>query len=79
MAYCGLYCIYQQMVLAKKNQEAHAEIKEELEDANELVKQQALTTDVWQGRFDEVAELALKAAGIDPGTINENRPTSTGR
>ena len=67
-------------VLAKKNQEALKEAKQELEDANELVKQQTLTTDIWQGRFDEVAELALKA-GIDSETISEirYRRTSTGR
>ena len=70
-------------VLAKKNQKALKEAKQELEDANELVKQQTLRTDIWQGRFDEVAELALMAlkAGIDSETINEirYRPTSTGR
>ena len=59
-------------VLPKMRQKALDEIKHELEEANELVKQQTLTTDIWQGRFDEVAQLALKA-GIDPETINEIR------
>jgi hypothetical protein len=36
----------------------------QLEDANELTGQQTLATDIWQGRFDEVFELA-RAAGVD--------------
>lgn len=66
--------------LAEMDQKKDDQTKQELEDANELVKQQTLMTDIWQGRFDEVAQLALKA-GVDSETINGIRyhPTSTGR
>mmetsp|Transcript_19107 Transcript_19107/g.38473 ORF Transcript_19107/g.38473 Transcript_19107/m.38473 type:complete len:189 (+) Transcript_19107:808-1374(+) len=56
------------------------DVQEDLEDSNELVTQQTLTTDIWQGRFDELFELA-RAAGIDGNLLSEirNRPLSSGR
>jgi hypothetical protein len=51
-----------------------------LKDANEVVAQQTLRTDVClQGRFDEVFELA-REAGIDGNTLSEiwYRPLSNG-
>ena len=55
-------------------------VQEDLEDSNELVTQQTLTTDIWQGRFDELFELA-RAAGVDGNTLSEirYRPLSSGR
>jgi DNA-binding winged helix-turn-helix (wHTH) protein len=55
------------------------DVQEDLEDANEVVAQQTLTTDIWQGRFDEVFELA-HAAGVDGKTLSEIRfrPLSNG-
>ena len=55
------------------------EVQAELEDANELTSQQTLATDIWQGRFDEVFELA-RAAGVDANRLFEirNRPLSSG-
>ena len=55
------------------------EVQAELEDANELTSQQTLATDIWQGRFDEVFELA-RAAGVDANRLFEirNRPLSNG-
>ena len=62
------------LVAVKKEME---DTKEDLEDANELVQQQTLTVDVWQSRFDELAE----EPGLDAQKINEirNRPLSSGR
>ena len=37
---------------------------EELEDTQETLGQQAVLTDAWQGRFDELALLA-EGAGVD--------------
>ena len=56
------------------------DVQEDLEDSNELVTQQTLTTDIWQGRFDELFELA-RAAGVDGNTLSEirYRPLSSGR
>ena len=56
------------------------DVQEDLEDSTELVTQQALTTDIWQGRFDELFELA-RAAGVDGNTLSEirYRPLSSGR
>jgi hypothetical protein len=56
------------------------DVREDLEDSNELVTQQTLTTDIWQGRFDELFELA-RAAGVDGNTLSEirYRPLSSGR
>jgi hypothetical protein len=53
--------------------------KRHLEEANELTGQQTLATDIWQGRFDEVFELA-RAAGVDANRLFEirNRPLSSG-
>jgi len=54
-------------------------VQEDLEDANEVVTQQTLATDIWQGRFDEIFELA-RAAGVDGKTLSEirHRPLSSG-
>lgn len=52
--------------------DALAEAKEDVEDANELVQQQTLFTDKWQGKFDDLAELA-EEAGVDIQKINEIR------
>ena len=54
-------------------------VQEDLEDANEVVTQQTLATDIWQGRFDEIFELA-RAAGVDGKTLSEirDRPLSSG-
>ena len=64
----------------KEATESLEDTKEDLEDANELVQQQTLTVDIWQGRFDELANIAL-SGGIDVQLINEirNRPLSSGR
>ncbi|KAL7431067.1 hypothetical protein ACHAXM_002505 [Skeletonema potamos] len=53
--------------------------RREKEDANEVVTQQTLATDIWQGRFDEIFELA-RAAGVDGKTLSEirHRPLSSG-
>jgi len=55
------------------------DVEEDLEDANILVTQQAVATDVWQGRFDELFELA-RAAGVDGKILSEirYRPLSNG-
>ena len=55
------------------------EMQAELEEANELTGQQTLASDIWQGRFDEVFELA-RAAGVDANRLFEirNRPLSSG-
>eukprot|EP00984_Skeletonema_dohrnii_P024350 scaffold13462_cov105-Skeletonema_dohrnii-CCMP3373.AAC.5 len=55
------------------------DVEEDLEDANILVTQQAVATDVWQGRFDELFELA-RAAGVDGRRLSEirYRPLSNG-
>ena len=47
------------------------DVQEDLEDSNELVTQQTLTTDIWQGRFDELFELA-RAAGVDGNTYRKS-------
>jgi len=49
--------------------------KDDLEIANETLTQQAVATDRWQGRFDELAELA-QAAGVDGQKIAEIRSRS---
>jgi len=49
-------------------EEALFEAKEDIEDVNELVQQQAVFTDKWQGKFDDVAKLAQEA-GVDINTI----------
>ena len=55
------------------------DVEEDLEDANILVTQQAVATDVWLGRFDELFELA-RAAGVDGRRLSEirYRPLSNG-
>jgi hypothetical protein len=46
-------------------------VAEDLEDANELVKQQTLATDIWQRRYDELEALVLsgKADGASAAEI----------
>ena len=44
--------------------------KEDLEDSQELVEQQAMFTDTWQGKFEELKELA-KSGGISLAAILE--------
>ena len=55
------------------------DVEEDLEDANEVVTQQTLTTDIWQGRFDEIFELA-REAGVDGNVLSiiRYRPLSSG-
>jgi chromosome segregation ATPase len=56
------------------------EVKEDLEDANELVGQMSLTTDIWQGRFDELVAL-MESGNADGASINaiRNRPLGSGK
>jgi len=56
------------------------EVKEDLEDANELVGQMSLTTDIWQGRFDELVAL-VESGNADGASINaiRNRPLASGK
>ena len=55
------------------------EAREELEDAEELVGQQTIATNIWQGRFDELVSLA-EAAEVDGAAIAaiRNRPLASG-
>ena len=55
-------------------------VKEDLEDANELVGQMSLTTDTWQGRFDELVAL-VESGHADGASINaiRNRPLASGK
>jgi Ran GTPase-activating protein (RanGAP) involved in mRNA processing and transport len=55
-------------------------VKEDLEDANELVGQMSLTTDIWQGRFDELVAL-MQSGHADGASINaiRNRPLGSGK
>jgi hypothetical protein len=61
-------------------EESLAEAKEDVEDAEELVQQQMLMVDIWQGRFDELAQLAERA-GVDIQDINaiRHRPLASGK
>ena len=52
------------------------EVKGDLEDSNELVEQQALTTDIWQRRFDELVSLVEAGGQVDGATIAEIRNRS---
>ena len=52
------------------------EAKGDLEDSNELVEQQALTTNIWQGRFDELVSLVEAGGQVDGATIAEIRNRS---
>jgi hypothetical protein len=56
-------------------------VQEDLEDSNKLVTQLTLATDIWQGRFDEVSELARAPVPVDENELLEirNRPLSSGR
>jgi len=55
------------------------EARGELEDAEELVGQQTIATNIWQGRFDELVSLA-EAAGVDGAAISgiRNRSLASG-
>jgi len=44
------------------------DVREDLEIANETVTQQAVFTDGWQSKFDQLAAIA-QAAGVDALTI----------
>jgi len=48
------------------------ELKEELEDAQEIVGQQLLATDCWQGRFSELADM-VEAKRVDDDAISRIR------
>ena len=52
------------------------EVKEDLEDSNELAGQLTVTANVWQGRFDELVSLIEAGGQIDGAMISEirNRP-----
>ena len=52
------------------------EVKEDLEDSNELAGQLTLTTNVWQGRFDELVSIIEAGGQIDGAAISKirNRP-----
>ena len=56
------------------------EVKEDLEDEKELVGQMSLTTDIWQGRFDELVAL-VESGNADGASINaiRNRPLASGK
>ena len=56
------------------------EKEEDAEDKDELLTQQTLATDIYQGRIDELGGHAL-AAGVDTKIVNEIRfrPLSSGR
>ena len=45
------------------------EAREELEDAEKLIGQQTIATNILQGRFDELVSLA-EGAGVDVATIS---------
>ena len=53
--------------LAKKNEEMQ-EVTEDLEDADELATQATLFVDFWQGKFDQLADVALKA-GVSSSVV----------
>ncbi len=56
----------------KQAVEANSEgVREDLEDANKLVEQQAITTNIWQGRFDELVAL-VEAGQVDSATVSAN-------
>lgn len=48
------------------------ELKEELQDAQEIVGQQLLATDCWQGRFSELADM-VEAKRVDDDAISRIR------
>ena len=51
------------------------DVKDDLEIANETVTQQAVFTDSWQSKFDELATIA-KASGVDGAVISKIRNRS---
>ena len=46
-----------------------------MKDEKELVGMQTRTTDIWQGRFDEIYDIAIKA-GANASVLNEIRDRS---
>ena len=52
------------------------EVKDDLEDSNELAGQLTLTTNIWQGRFDELVSLVQAGGQVDPSMISEIRNRS---
>ena len=55
------------------------EVRDDLGEANDLVQQTYLAQDIWQRRFDKLADLA-KAGQVDGAVISEirNRSLATG-
>ena len=53
-----------------RDQRSLNEAKEDLDDAEQLVSQQALYTDFLQSKLNEMESLALRA-GADPSTVSE--------
>lgn len=51
------------------------DVRDDLDIANETVTQQAVFTDAWQSKFDELAAIA-QAAGVDGRVISEIRNRS---
>lgn len=51
------------------------DVRDDLDIANETVTQQAVFTDAWQSKFDELAAIA-QAAGVDGKTISDIRNRS---
>ena len=56
------------------------DVREDLDIANDTVTQQAIFTDAWQNKFEELAKLA-EAGRVDGAKISEirNRSIITGR
>ena len=72
----------QQLVAVKEEkkeaQRSLNEAREDLDDAEQLVSQQALYTDFLQSKLNEMESLAL-SAGADPSTVNEIMARKYGR
>ena len=47
------------------------EMKEDLEDSNELAGQLTVTANVWQGRFDELVSLVQAGGHVDGAMASE--------
>ena len=52
------------------------EVKDDLEDSNELAGQLTLTTNIWQGRFDELVSLVQAGGQVDGAMITQIRNRS---
>ena len=68
----GLACV---AMFVENNRRRTA--KEDLEDSQELVEQQAMFTDTWQGKFEELKELA-KSNGTPLAAILEIQDRKVG-